>query len=502
MLVKTELDHPTDDPSLPSYRHPLLRELGEDLQRAYDAYHCLRGCKDRYLPQEPKEPDDAYKARLGRSTFSDFYRSSITAFAGVLSKFSLIEPPESLEDASDNIDLEGNSLIAWWQQVDSWMLRDGGVALCVEMPDGLPGSAAEEVAMGRRPYLLARPRSKVLNWRVSVTDGVETLERCTLLELTEEPDGDFGVKMVPRYRVIGRGEWMLFEIERNASNDLTAVMVDQGQYLGANGQPLPIVPVVWYASDQAGFGQGELPLRQVVEHSIEHYQQRSDLREKTHRLALPVPVRIGATPPAPGEARRPLVIGPNSVIDLEPGGSFSFAEPSCASLGEQRAQIAEVEKLISRQTLGFLYGDPGGNKTATQAGLESAQTESTITRIAQRKSSAMQSLMQIWTLYTGEELEPGAGLSMASSLFERPMEAADVSQLQQLTGGDKLVSRQSAIEELQRRGKLTVTTSPEEELERIREEEPEPADPVGLNDLGGLSLPVPVEPDEEPEPET
>jgi hypothetical protein len=193
-----------------------------------------------------------------------------------------------------------------------------------------------------------------------------------------------------------------------------------------------------------------------------------------------------------------VVLGPNSIIDLDPGGSFSFAEPSCASLGEQRAQIAEVEKLISRQTLGFLYGDPGGNKTATQAGLESAQTESTITRIAQRKASAMQSLMQIWCLYTGEELEPGAGLSMASSLFERPMEAADVSQLQQLTGGDKLVSRQSAIEELQRRGKLTVTTSPEEELERIREEEPEPADPIDLNDLGRLLPPprVPVEPEQ------
>ena len=481
-----QLDHPVDDPKLPSYHHPVLRELAEDLRRAFDAYHCLRGCKDRYLPQEPKEPDDAYKARLGRSTFSDFYRSSITAFAGVLSKFSLSAPPASIEAASDNIDLEGNSLTAWWQSVDSLMLRDGGVALVVEMPDGMPGNAAEEVAMGRRPYLLARPRSKALNWRVSVTDGVEALERVTLLELVEEPDGEFGVKTVPRYRVISRGAWQLWKIERNASNDLVAVLEDEGQYLGANGQPLPVVPVVWYSSDQAGFGHGELPLRQVVEHSIEHYQQRSDLREKTHKCALPVPVRIGATPPAPGEARKALVLGPNSVVDLDQGGSFTFAEPSASSLAEQRAQIAEVEKLISRQTLGFLYGDPGGAKTATQAGLESAQTESTITRIAQRKDSAMQSLMTIWCMFTGETLEPGAGLSMASSLFERPMEAQDVSQLQQLTGGDKLISRQSAIEELQRRGKLTVTTSPEDELQRIADEEPAPADPVGLNDLGAL----------------
>ena len=484
--MKLEIDAPDNDASLPSYRHPALRELAKDLARAHDTFHCLRGCKDRYLPQEAKEPDDAYKARLSRSTFADFFRASVHAFAGVLSKFSLSDPPDSLEAAADNIDLEGNSLTAWWQQIDAWMLRDGGVALCVEMPDGLPGSAAEETAMGRRPYLLARARSKVLNWRVSVTDGVESLERVTLLELSEEPDGDFGVKMTPRYRVIGRGEWMLFEIERNASNDLTAVMVDQGQYLGANGQPLPIVPVVWYSSDQGGFGQGDLPLRQVVEHSIEHFQQRSDLREKTHRCALPVPVRIGAAPPAPGEARRPLVLGPNSVVDLEQGGSFSFAEPSASSLAEQRAQIAEVEKLISRQTLGFLYGDGQATKTATQVGLESAQTESTIIRIAQRKASAMQSLMAIWVLFTGETLEDGAGLQMNASLYERPLEPADIAQLQQLAGGAELISQRSAIEELQRAGVVKATSSVDDELERIQQERPAAADPVGLNDLGGL----------------
>lgn len=482
------LDHPVDDSALPSYQHPALREIAVDLQRAFDVFHCLRGegVKGKYLPQEPAEPHDAYKARLGRSVFSDFFRASIHAFAGVLSKFSLIAPPKSFEDAADNIDLEGNSLTAWLQQADTLMLRDGAVALCVEMPDGMPGTAAEEAAMGRRPYLLQRPRAKVLNWRVSVTDGVEALERVTLLESVEVPDGDFGVKTEPRYRVIGRGEWWLFKIERDAKNNLAAVLLDEGQYIGANGQPLPIVPVVWYSGDQVGFGHGEMELQQVVEHSIDHFQQRSDLREKTHKCAMPVPVAIGRTPPAPGQAAKPLVIGPNTVIDLEQGGSFSFAEPSASSLVEQRNQITEVERLIARQTLGFLFGDPGGTKTAKQASMEGAQTESAIARIAQRKASALQSLMAIWVMFTGEQLEPGAGLQMADSIYEQPLEAPDIAQLQQLAGGVELISQRSAIEELQRAGRLKVTTSVEEELERLAQERPEPADEVDLNDLGNL----------------
>lgn len=495
-----KLDHPTDDPSLPSYRHPALRELAEDLERAFDAYHCLRGAKEKYLPAEPAEPPEAYKARLGRSVFTDFFRDSIHAFAGVLSKFALKDPPQTLEAAAANIDLEGNSLAAWWMQADTLMLRDGAVPLCVDMPPGQPGSAAEELAQGRRPYFLLRSRSKALNWRVSVANGVETLERVTFLETVEVEDGEFGVKIEPRYRVVGRGVWALFKIERNAKNDLEAILEDQGEYLGADGQPLPVVPVVWYASDQAGFGHGELPLRQVVEHCIEHFQRRSDLREKDHKVNMPVPVAIGRTPPAPGQKQKPLVLGPNSVVDLDQGGSFTFAEPSAASLSFSQAQIAEVEKLIARQTLGFLYGDSQGTKTATQAGMEGAQTESAITRIAERKASAMQQLMAIWCLFTGEQLDPEAGLSMSSSIYERPMEAADVDQLQKLAGGVELLSQRSAIEELQRAGRLKVTTSVEEELERLAQERPDPAEEVGLSDMG--ELPPIEDPAELEEPET
>lgn len=494
--MDTRSDHPSDDPQLPSYQHPALRDLAADLRRAYDAFHSLRGVKAQYLPQEAAEPADAYQARLDRAVFSGFFSQSIHAFAGVLSKFQLHNPPESFEAAQGNIDLEGNSLTAWFQEVDALMLRDGGIVLQVEMPPGRPENAADEAAMGRRPYLIHRARSKALNWRVSVTDGVEALERVTLVEAVEIDDGDFGVKIEPRYRVISRGAWQLFRIDRNASNDLVAILEAEGQYLGAGGQPLPVVPCIWYSSDQAGFGHGELPLRQVVEHSIEHFQKRSDLSEKTHKCAMPVPVRVGVPPDA-----KPLVLGPNSVVDLPDGGSFTFAEPSASSLAEQRAQIAEVEQLIARQTLGFLYGDPGAVKTATQAGMEGAQTENAVARIAQRKRSAMQSLMQLWVLFTGEQLDPEAGIVMADSIYEKPLEAQDITLLQQLTGGVELISQRSAIEELQRAGRLSATTSVEEELERLRSERPEPADDVDLNDLGGLPPLRPVAGDEET-PET
>jgi hypothetical protein len=75
---------------------------------------------------------------------------------------------------------------------------------------------------------------------------------------------------------------------------------------------------------------------------------------------------------------------------------------------------------------------------------------------------------------------------MADSIYEQPLDAQDIAQLQSLAGGAELISQRSAIEELQRSGRLKVTTSVDDELKRLAQERADRADDVGLNDLGEL----------------
>ena len=480
-------EHPGTDPKLPSFRHPILEEQAHDLERAFDAWYCLRGeeTKRKYLPQEAAEPPNAYTGRLGRAVFSDFFRSGIEAFAGVLSRSDLIDPPASFEKAQDNVDLEGNSLQAFWMTVDALCLRDGAVPILVEMPDGQPTDGANEAALKRRPYLVNRTRSTCLNWRTAIVDSVEVVTRCTFLEWAEvdDPDGDFGVQYEERYRVIEPGKWILYKLVKRADGTLALDLVDEGQYLDAKQQPLTICPVVWYPAEKAGFGRGGMPLGQVVEHCIEHFQMRSDLREKTHKCAMPVPVRKGAPPPMPGQPPAPLVIGPNTAIDVDKDGDFSFAEPSATSLAEQRSQIEAVEVLINQQLLGFLSGDSKQTKTATQAQLEGGRTQVSIKAMGERKRSVMQSILAIWCLYTGEELAVGAGLTMDENAYDAPLDAQSAAQLQALAGGVELISQESAVEELQRGGFNRATSSVEDEMARIRAERPMLGAPTpGRND--------------------
>lgn len=466
--MAVRIDDPIDDPKLPSYRHPTLRELQAELKLAGDCWEDLRGGLIRdYLPKEEAEPDDAYKARLGRTAYRPLFRQAIEGFCGVLTRYQLNEPPETWEDMRDDIDLEGNSEQAFWAAADALALRDGGCLITVDMPPGESTSRAEELAEGRRPYLALHQRSHMVNWRLTTVNGVEVPAQVTVLELAEVEDGEFGVKTETRYRIHGPGAWRLVTIDRASNGEVIVQQLEEGTYLDADRNPLPFPPVVWYPAEMVGFGRGALPLRQLALMTIEHLQKRSDLAEKTHKCALPVPVRTGVAPEAPGSRAKPLVLGPNTVVDVPAGGTFGWAEPSASSLAEQRTQIAELEAAMRDFTVNFLQGSSA--KTATQAGLEATQTQASIQNLARQKNSAMQRAMAIWALFTGDTLAEGAGIVMSPTIYDRPLEAADVSQLVTMDSNGQ-ISRRSFFEELIKGGRLTTVTSADDELQRMADE--------------------------------
>jgi hypothetical protein len=499
--LEQKFAHPTTDPELPSYQHHVLRDVLEELDRNRDCWNYLKGRLEHYLPKEPKEPPAAYKARLGRVSYVPFFRDAITSFAGVLSRYQLKNPPASLERAIDDIDRRGNDLTSFLQQADQLALRDGGCLITVDMPAGSVPTNGHQLAEDRRPYLALVERRNLLNWRVHHEGGREVLDWLVIREWAEEQDGLYGVKLKPRYRLIGtlngQAFWRLLEIVEGSAGSggrpsvRVAVNADgvpqQGYYEAPAGRPYPAPPVVWYAAGaREGFGQGSIRLSGLAELTLEHLRCRSDHAELKHKTAMPVPVRKGALP-GPGGQVAPLVLGPNSVVDLDPNGSFGFAEPGASSLNHLAQDISHIEALIREQTLAFLYGD-GGSKTATQASLEAAHTEASMRSVATAKNSAVQALMLLWCNFTGERLSPEAGITMAAHLFDRPLAAPDVAQLSSLEQNEQ-ISTQSFLEQIIKGGVLTVVTSADDELERLRKQLPVAGNVPGVNDLAGALPP-------------
>lgn len=468
------VQHPMNDPSLVSYHRPELVRLLPQLKQAYDCWTLLNAgglgeAKPEYLPKEPAEPAAAYRARLGRSTYTPIYRDSIRSYAGLLSRFQIIDAPQSMEENDDNVDLQGSSMQSFLTAADEMALRDGGAFVMVDMmPDNGSDNFFDQQSDGRHPYLIGIKRVDVINWSVSYDRGIESVNQVTVRQLRSFPDseGRFGNRVEPVYYVLTPGKVETFRLVKSDASRWSNQKIDE------IATSLPIVPIVWYGATTSRFAQGDLPMDGLADLSIQHFQMRSDLNELLHKCAMPVPVRKGA-PIGPDGNPAPLILGPNTAVDLpSEGGDFSFAEPSGKSLERHQQEIQHVEALMDRSSLNFLYG--ANVKTATEASLRASQVASSVASLTRNKSAMFGTIMRLWAWYSGEQsqITDESGLAINDSLMSKPLEASEMAQLVNLYSNE-LLSRKTVLEELQRGGVLDPDLVVDDEIERIEEDHTE-----------------------------
>lgn len=471
------INHPINDPTLVSYHRPELVALLPQLDQALDCWSLLNtgtlgAAKAKYLHKEPAEPVMAYKARLDRSTYTPIYRDSIRSYAGLLSRFQIIDAPPSMEQNDDNVDLQGSSMQSFLTAVDEMALRDGGAFVMVDMmPDNGTDNFFDQMSDGRHPYFISVKRCDVINWQVSYERGVESVNSVTVRQLRSVPDpeGPFGSKVEPVYFVLTPGNVKTYRLVKTDASRWSNVQIDD------QNTSLPIVPLVWYGATTSRFAQGGLPMDGLADLSIQHYQMRSDLSELLHKCAMPVPVRKGA-PIGPDGKPAPLILGPNTAVDLpSEGGDFMFAEPTGKSLERHQQEIKHIEELMDRSSLNFLYG--ANVKTATEASLRASQVASSVSALTRNKTAMFNTLMRLWAWYAGEQssITSESGLAINDSLMSKPLEASEMAQLVNLFN-NRLLSQRTVLEELQRGGVLDPDLVVADEIERIEEDRVEKMD--------------------------
>jgi hypothetical protein len=465
------INHPVNDPTLVSYHRPELVALLPQLEQAYDCWTLLNAdgigaAKSKYLHKEPAEPQNAYMSRLDRSTYTPIYRDSIRSYAGLLSRFQVIDAPPSMERHDDNVDMQGSSMQSFLTSTDEMALRDGGCFVMVDMmPENGNDNFFDQMNDGRHPYFISIKRCDVINWQVSYNRGIESIDMVTVRQLRTipDPEGVFGSKVEPVYFVLTPGTVRTFRLVK------TDVSRWSNQQIDEVSTSLPIVPLVWYGATTSRFAQGGLPMDGLADLSIQHFQMRSDLCELLHKCAMPVPVRKGAPIGADGRAA-PLILGPNTAVDLPAeGGEFGFAEPSGKSLQRHQEEIRHIEELMDRSSLNFLYG--ANVKTATEASLRASQVASSVSALVRNKAAMFGVLMRLWAWYAGEQssITDESGLAINDSLMSKPLEASEMAQLVNLYSNG-LMSKQTVLEELQRGGVLDPDLVVQDELERIDED--------------------------------
>ena len=116
----------------------------------------IKNLHDRYLPQEPRESDDAYQSRIYRSVLSPFCLRLIENAAGlVLRRPISVDGDTYWKDFSKNVDGLGSSINEYARRALVSSLTYGHSAVLIDYPTD-PGirTLRDELLLGRRPYFI------------------------------------------------------------------------------------------------------------------------------------------------------------------------------------------------------------------------------------------------------------------------------------------------------------------------------------------------------------
>ena len=343
--------------------------------------YAMRRKHRRYLPQEPRELDDAYDNRLARSVCPPYYQRLERMLAGMLTR-----KPVRLNDVTDTIreqlfdvDLQGHDLNTWTYETCRKMIRFGHIGILVDAP-----------ADGGRPYYVSYTPRDILGFRHETVDGISKLSQLRLRETIIKPaeDSEFGEEEVEQIRVLKPGEYQIYQRTQKKS-DWT--IVDEGT------TSLQEIPFTVAYSNRVNVMESRPPLEDIAELNLKAYQVQSDLDNQLHISAVPMLAFYGF----PSSAEE-VTAGPGEALAFPAEGRAEYIEPDGKSFDAQFKRLDQIASQINELGLSAVLGQKLSAETAEAKRIDRSQGDSTMMVIAQNMQDAIDNCLQYHAQFLGE----------------------------------------------------------------------------------------------------
>lgn len=338
----------------------------------------------RYLPQEPRELDEAYDNRLARSVVPPYYQRLERMLAGMLTR-----KPVRLNDTADvireqlfDVDQQGNDLNVWTYETTRKMVRYGHVGVLVDAPSD-----------GGRPYWVTYTPREILGWRTETEDGKQVITQLRLQEYVTVPDGDYGEKMVEQVRVLTPGEYQIHQKQDDGEYKLT----DEGR------TSLSEIPFSVAYANRLDFLHSRPPLEDIAELNLKAYQIQSDLDNQLHISAVPMLAFYGFP-----SAAEEVSAGPGEAIAFPAEGRAEYIEPAGRSFDYQFKRLEQLAAQINELGLSAVLGQKLSAETAEAKRIDRSQGDSTMMVIAQNMQDMIDNCLQFHAQYLGNATAAGS----------------------------------------------------------------------------------------------
>jgi hypothetical protein len=410
----------------------------------------IRDLAELYLPQEPREDDEAWQARIDRSVLSPYTSRLIETAAGaVLRKPIHIEGDPYWSEVALDIDGIGSNINEYARRALVSSLTYGHSAILVDFPAATGArNLAEERAMGRRPYFVHVDAPQIWGWR---KDDTNRLTQIRIHDYEYRPLNEFGEEQVEVMRVIYPGRYDLYTLGQETVT-----------FEESNGFSLDTIPVVPIYSNRRGVLISQPGLLDIANLNITHYQRQSDLIHALHIAAMPTLVLEGYS-----QDSSEATIGVNYALGMEPGHKAYYVQSDATSFEAQMAELQSLEGQMSTLGITKLFGQKFVAESAEAKRIDQAQSNSVLAIISQELESALNQAFKLAAQYVG--LEPPV-ITIDRDFDYYRLIGQDVAVLAQLNESGK-ISDETLLKILQHGEILPEDVKIADELERIQQME-------------------------------
>jgi hypothetical protein len=347
----------------------------------------LRDLSETYLPQEPREDEDAYQTRVDRSVLSPYTSRLIETAAGaILRKPIHIEGDQYWLDLAQNIDGLGSNINEYARRALVSSLTYGHSAILVDYPAAAAVlNLAEERALGRRPYFVHVDAPQIWGWRKEPVTN--RLLQVRIHDYDVRPLNDFGEEQVEEMRVIYPGRYDLYTLGQ-----------DVVEFTSSGGYSLTEIPLVPIYSNRRGLLISQPPLLDIANLNITHYQRQADLIHALHIAAMPTLVLEGWD-----DTTGSATMGVNYAIAMQPGNKAYYVQADATSFDAQMAELQSLEGQMSTLGVTKLFGQKFVAESAEAKRIDQAQSNSVLSIISQELESALNQAFAFAAQYVGME---------------------------------------------------------------------------------------------------
>ena len=412
-----------------------------------------------FLPQDAKEKDAAYDARLNRSTLFPGYKRTVQYLTGQVfsSQVQVDGDPDGID--LENVTTSGDDLTTFCQEVFRNGVNHGSTLIMTDMPPRDPGTTltvAEARAAGVRPYLVNIKITDVIGWKVGAGGKLAQLR---FREVATVEAGEYAVKQEERIRVLEPGKYAVYR-KQDGSDDKWVIAED------ADGNPmegttsLDFIPVsVFMPGQRRSLLTADPPLEDLAFLNLSHWQSQSDQRNILH--VARVPILFGRM-----LDESSIDVGVSSMINSQDEkGSLEYVEHSGAAIEAGRQDLEDLKTEMAIFGLQLMITKTG-NVTATENALNSAESDSTLKSWAILFAKTMATAIDHMARFIGAEF---SGEVTVNTDFRNMLQDFTPKELLDAVN-DGVLSKEIVFDEFIRRGMITGSVSWAENLAQIENE--------------------------------